>query len=372
MTGCRAWTGTGPAGRRAGRVALLALCALAFGGAAAQAQSYYGRNNSNAVTVDESVLESLGPPRQPQTLNNPWTGPQPVIVPAPGTTPDGSLKLKRPPEKSARKAAVKKKKKPSTEAAATPAPAESAPPPSSPAEAKPAAKAASAKAGKDTLKANPPPAEVKAAGDTPMPALPPTPAVPGAASGPASSSPAPSAPVQAAPAPPVTPPSLPAPPAPAKQLTATKPTPVTPPAAAATTAATAPSVTPPTPAAPAAPAAPPAQTATRSPAVPLGDGTRVVFSGDEIELNDAAKQALGGLVAKMQATPSARVQLLAYASGAPEQASKARRTSLSRALAVRTYLLAQGVQSTRIDVRALGNTIDDPPIDRVDAVFAKP
>ena len=61
-----------------------------------------------------------------------------------------------------------------------------------------------------------------------------------------------------------------------------------------------------------------------------------------------------------------RVQLLAYASGTPDQASKARRTSLSRALSVRTYLLAQGVQSTRIDVRALGNTTDEQPLPRPD------
>lgn len=121
---------------------------------------------------------------------------------------------------------------------------------------------------------------------------------------------------------------------------------------------------------PAAPA--PAQTASRSPSVPLGDGTRVAFTGEDTELNDAGKQALAGVVQKLQAQPTMRVQLLAYASGTPDQASKARRTSLSRALSVRTYLLAQGVQSTRIDVRALGNTTDEQPVDRVDAIYAKP
>ena len=110
----------------------------------------------------------------------------------------------------------------------------------------------------------------------------------------------------------------------------------------------------------------------RTPSVPLGDGTRIAFTGEETELNDAGKQALAGVVQKLQAQPTMRVQLLAYASGTPDQASKARRTSLSRALAVRTYLLAQGVQSTRIDVRALGNTTDEQPLDRVDAIYAKP
>jgi outer membrane protein OmpA-like peptidoglycan-associated protein len=120
------------------------------------------------------------------------------------------------------------------------------------------------------------------------------------------------------------------------------------------------------------PAAPAPQTAAvRAPPVPLGDGTRVLFSGEETDLNDAGKQALAGLVQKLQSQNDLRVQLLAYASGAADQASKARRTSLSRALSVRTYLLAQGIQSTRIDVRALGNTINEQPIDRVDVIPVK-
>lgn len=56
----------------------------------------------------------------------------------------------------------------------------------------------------------------------------------------------------------------------------------------------------------------------------------------------------------------------AYAAGTAEAASKARRTSLSRALAVRTFLIENGVRSTRIDVRALGNKAEGGPPDRVD------
>jgi outer membrane protein OmpA-like peptidoglycan-associated protein len=42
--------------------------------------------------------------------------------------------------------------------------------------------------------------------------------------------------------------------------------------------------------------------------------------------------------------------------------------SLSRALAVRSYLIKAGVRSTRMDVRALGNNVQGSPADRVDII----
>jgi outer membrane protein OmpA-like peptidoglycan-associated protein len=63
--------------------------------------------------------------------------------------------------------------------------------------------------------------------------------------------------------------------------------------------------------------------------------------------------------------------LLAYAKGTEDSASQARRLSLSRALAVRGYLIEQGVLPTRMDVRALGNKADDDPRDRVDVELAQ-
>ena len=71
----------------------------------------------------------------------------------------------------------------------------------------------------------------------------------------------------------------------------------------------------------------------------------------------------------MKADDNARLQLLAYAAGAENESSKARRLSLSRALAVRSYLIAEGVRSTRIDVRALGNKTEAEPADRVDLLI---
>ena len=55
--------------------------------------------------------------------------------------------------------------------------------------------------------------------------------------------------------------------------------------------------------------------------------------------------------------------------GTRENASKARRLSLSRALAIRSFLIDQGVRSTRIEVRAMGNKVPEGPADRVDIVI---
>jgi outer membrane protein OmpA-like peptidoglycan-associated protein len=67
-----------------------------------------------------------------------------------------------------------------------------------------------------------------------------------------------------------------------------------------------------------------------------------------------------------------RVQINAYAAGTQETVSAARRLSLSRALNVRSYLIEQGVRSTRIDVRAIGLPEDNGPADRVDILLLTP
>ena len=71
------------------------------------------------------------------------------------------------------------------------------------------------------------------------------------------------------------------------------------------------------------------------------------------------------MAGSLSKAPALRVQVMAYASGS-DDAGKARRLSLSRALAVRSYLIEQGIGSTRIDVRALGDAAEGGPADRVD------
>ena len=97
----------------------------------------------------------------------------------------------------------------------------------------------------------------------------------------------------------------------------------------------------------------------------------VPFAKDGASLAEDSKDALIGVAKRAAADQSIQVQVLAYASGDEDNASKARRLSLSRALAVRSFLIDQGVHSSRIEVRALGNKVPDGSPDRVDLVEQK-
>lgn len=127
----------------------------------------------------------------------------------------------------------------------------------------------------------------------------------------------------------------------------------------------------PPPAPPAAVSAPPPpQVASLPPArAAVGDDTRIGFTADQAALDDAGKKRLSELAAELQGRPEKRLQIKAYADGTAETASQARRLSLSRALAVRSFLIEQGIESTRMDVRALGSKFEEGPPDRVDAVM---
>lgn len=99
------------------------------------------------------------------------------------------------------------------------------------------------------------------------------------------------------------------------------------------------------------------------------DGTlTVAFDAKASELPSGATAALDRLVARMEADPALRIQLVGYASNDGESASESRRLSLFRALSVRTYLIKKGVRSIRMDVRALGAKIESGAPNRVDIV----
>ena len=186
-----------------------------------------------------------------------------------------------------------------------------------------------------------------------------------------------SAPVAAArppaPSPPgVSPPTFPSAPPPAAAAPPPAPAPAAPPppsrvAAAPPAAAPAPAAAPPAPPPPQTAARPPA--AALPPAAPAGAGPRLVFGAGSSELPAGADSTLKDMAQRLNADDSLRLQVVAYADGTPEQASQARRLSLSRALTVRSYLITQGVRSTRIDVRALGSRATDGPPDRVDLLI---
>ena len=100
---------------------------------------------------------------------------------------------------------------------------------------------------------------------------------------------------------------------------------------------------------------------------PMQGGTlRVIFATAESDLPEDAEAELKALAQKLLQEEGTRIQLLAYAGGDSSESSRARRLSLARALEVRGYLIDQGIRSTRMDVRALGNNVPDGPPDRVD------
>lgn len=138
----------------------------------------------------------------------------------------------------------------------------------------------------------------------------------------------------------------------------------------------------------AAPAALAAEAAASTPVQPIADAPQqariasapaagadaplsIPFEKEEARLPDETRGSLAKLVERLTSDASLQIQLLAYAQGEEDDTSKARRLSLSRALAVRSFLIDQGVRSTRIEVRALGNKVPEGPADRVDVVVQK-
>jgi outer membrane protein OmpA-like peptidoglycan-associated protein len=109
-----------------------------------------------------------------------------------------------------------------------------------------------------------------------------------------------------------------------------------------------------------------------APAATGGSAYRIGFAPNDAGLSAEARLRLDRLVETLNRDAQQRLQLLAYAGGDAENGSQARRLSLSRALAVRSYLIEKGVRSARIDVRALGNRNEGGPPDRVDATIQAP
>lgn len=130
-------------------------------------------------------------------------------------------------------------------------------------------------------------------------------------------------------------------------------------------------------AAPPPPAAPAGSTGAESAAAPAdivikpGRALRIAFDAAETKLPANAESGLNALANAMRTDKDYRLQLMAYAGAADLTTSKARRISLSRALAVRSFLIDKGVRSTQIDVRALGNKTAEKPLNRVDVNLAK-
>jgi len=333
---------------------------LVTGAAAAQDTVVIGGSGQPSVEVDLGALDAFGgysyaPVSQPRraTRSSAPAAKATRVVTAPKQP---ATKAAAPP-----KAATPKPAKTQTAARVAPEPSKPAPiklpPITLPAVAPPS------ESPKPTVAAPAP-----AATPAPLPKPAPVPA-PAAAPAPKAAVPAPPPVVAPAPAPrpaPVLAPPVVAPPAPA-------PAPALPPQQPPRAPAVAPAILPPPTAVPAPnPPEPsmPSAVAGLAPVPQVSETPvlRVEFDGTATGLSPRAEQALARLVDQL-ARSEDRLQIKAFAAGTQANPSGARRLSLSRALAVRAYLIERGLRSTRIDVRALGIAADGGPADRVDVVM---
>jgi outer membrane protein OmpA-like peptidoglycan-associated protein len=104
----------------------------------------------------------------------------------------------------------------------------------------------------------------------------------------------------------------------------------------------------------------------RGGAIASGATRQITFAPGSAILEPEGKATIGAIALALAKNPALRVELKAYARGTPENVSQARRLSLSRALAIRSELMRQGVKPTRIDVRALGNRVPGGSPSRAD------
>lgn len=348
----------------------------------AAAQRYVGRNSTPSVTVDYSVLDELGrAPNIPQLMlqnptgsayrNNPYRGrPRfPVISRTTEQDQTGRIILKPPTAErrpGSRKPARKAKRRANPTATnqavrrtplKSPAPVARRPQALAPPPPPPSAVTA------PTAIVQPPPPNIvqparrKAATPPAATAVPPPPRAP---------APPPLPPVAAVPKPkPIARTAAPPPPAPPK---ATEPAPATRKVVTGQSNGSGPATktTPPRTQTKQVASLPKSTAALRS-----GSLRRIEFPPGSAKLSNQASLGLQNIAAALSGNPALRIQLLAYAGQSSDSASQARRLSLSRALAARSKLIEQGVRSTRIDVRALGNKSAGGPADRIDIIVTK-
>ncbi|WP_158925180.1 OmpA family protein [Acidisphaera sp. S103] len=114
------------------------------------------------------------------------------------------------------------------------------------------------------------------------------------------------------------------------------------------------------------PTPPPVSAKAATEAAPTTTGLRLTFAPGESDLSPESSASIKQLTAGGPLGDMTTFNVLAYAPGKADDPSTARRVSLSRAMAVRSALVADGVPSARIFVRALGEQFGSGPPDRVD------
>lgn len=104
------------------------------------------------------------------------------------------------------------------------------------------------------------------------------------------------------------------------------------------------------------------------------DGVRITFGADGSDLNPQTDAAIRAIAHDGSPSAATTFTVTAHAAGNADDPSTPRRLSLDRALAVRSVLIAEGIPSQRIYVKALGASVPpgDAPADRVDIAATVP
>lgn len=95
---------------------------------------------------------------------------------------------------------------------------------------------------------------------------------------------------------------------------------------------------------------------------------RIPFEEESKIIPETVKGQIVGLIERMNSDYGLQLQVLAYASGDDDEIGHARGVSLARALAMRNFLTENGLDLSRMEVRALGNSAREDPADRVDLI----
>lgn len=118
------------------------------------------------------------------------------------------------------------------------------------------------------------------------------------------------------------------------------------------------------------PPPPPVSDQATTAAAPTQSGLRLTFAAGQSDLSPESVASIKKLVENAPSNDMVSFNVMAYAPGSADDPSTARRVSLSRAMAVRSALVGDGVSSARIYVRALGEQYGSGPPDRVDVTVA--
>lgn len=98
---------------------------------------------------------------------------------------------------------------------------------------------------------------------------------------------------------------------------------------------------------------------------------RIAFTSANVTLDDTMHDEIDRIADLLDNSDTSRLLIKGYASGTDANRAEARRLSVSRALAVRAYLMDKGIKPSRVDVRGMGSDSTDASaaLDRVDLVL---